>query len=251
MHIVFCTPYGPHMMFPEHHRRKIYVQGLDYNHRYTYAEVDMNVVSLARNSIVNSIPPDADLTFWVDSDIILPDNALDLINYVSDEHPVVSGLYFSRRFPYLPQVYSRAVVHEDGKHPYLPIVDIPATPTSYDAVGAGFMVVRPDVFVRLKEAKEENNRNLSCAIDKMSNSGELTEEMVLAEHYYKSLSPWFEFLGNVGEDFYFCEMLAKVGIRPLLVPHVVAQHLSISPIGAEHYQTIKQQQLVYAGGQNA
>ena len=60
-----------------------------------------------------------------------------------------------------------------------------------------------------------------------------------AIHYAMSLGPWFEFLGHVGEDFYFCEQLAEIGIRPLLVPSVKCQHIGQVAYGIEHFNQAK------------
>jgi hypothetical protein len=216
-------------------------------HSFMHAEIDMNVVSLARNNIVESLHSDIDVTFWVDSDVVIPPNSGELLNYLTDETPVVSGIYVSRRFPYFPQVYTKATVHKDGDHPYLPVLDIPDRPTLYDAVGAGFMMVKRWVFDKLAENSKRRDDNIKNWLAKYRGAQD-TEQFIEVEralHLAMSLRPWFEFLGKVGEDFYFCERLAEIGIRPLVVPTVWARHIGRMEFGQEHYEQVKRQNLTY------
>jgi len=243
MRICWCTPYGMFFDTPESARRKDYVQSTMLEHMFLKSEIDMNVVSLARNTIVETVLADEsiDVLWWVDSDILLPDNASELLQYVTDECPVVSGLYISRRFPYFPQAYFKATHHERGNHPYIPLVDIPIAPTHVDAVGAGFMMVKRSVFIELAEQYDQDTAILQTYLDEVKPPG----GVVRALHLAQSLKPWFEFLGRVGEDFYFCEQLARIGITPLLVPNVVAKHVGPQEIGLEQFLAMKQAGLVY------
>jgi len=211
-----------------------------FHHKFVHSEISMHIVSLARTKLVEgSLEQGGDAVWVVDSDVLIPENADILVEHLSDEHPVVSGLYVARFPPHLPQAYTRAAVFQGGYHPYLPVIDVDGPPRFVDAIGAGCLLVRSDVFVRLKEAHDEY-------IKVLSKRRYSAPETVRAIHYAMSLGPWFEFLGHVGEDFYFCEQLAKIGIRPWFVPEVKCYHIGQTAFGYEHFKSLLDQGLVHS-----
>lgn len=239
MLIAVATPYGAHLEHPEVMRRVEFLKSRMLNCKFVTAEISMHIVSLARTKLVEQcLVAGADAIFFVDSDVLIPENAYILFDHLSDEHPVVSGLYVHRHPPHLPQAYVRATNHVNGKHPYLPVVNVGDTPRSVDGVGAGCLLVRSDVFGKLKDRHEAYLQTIVGV--EYGDSG-----LAEAVHYASSLGPWFEFLGNVGEDFYFCEQLSKIGIRPWLVPEVQCQHIGQVAFGIEHFTAALAQGLVH------
>lgn len=231
MRIAYCTPFGA-VSSPEHTRAKAIVQNTLLQHTFLNAEIDLHVVSKARNALVQIAQDQVDVLWFVDSDIRLPENAGKLLGYLN-KSPVVSGLYFSRRPPYFPQVYNRALPALPA-HAYLPRVAIPLEPFHADAVGAGCLLVTCDVLRQLHDAHEEwrggvrawmgdKRRRMPAAVKRAIELG-------------LGLNGHFEFLECVGEDFYFCEMLWHyLRIRPLVVPEVLAGHEAVIPITNEHF----------------
>lgn len=244
--ICWCTPFGMLLDVPESVRTKDALQNSATQHTFMKAEIDMNVVSLARNSIVQSvINTDVDYLWWVDSDVLVPANGLELLDYIDDEHPIVSGLYFSRRFPYHPQAYTRAAVHTHGEHPFIPIVDLPDKPSFVDAVGAGFMLVQRTFLVQMQARYDEYFKVIRDYLE--AGGPGIPSDVRYGLHLAQSVSPWFEFLNKVGEDFYFCDMAHRMGVRPFLIPHVQAYHVGPQNIGYEHFDALRKAGITYLG----
>ena len=228
MKIALLTPFGHYNTVPRHQRHVSAMQASMREHTFVHVEVDMNVVHKARNMLVDMIPDDVDVAWWVDSDVLLPANAPLLMHYLSDKSPVVSGLYVSRNGPNLPQAYTLA---SNSGHAYLPIVNIPNEPTYVDAVGLGCLVMYTKVFLDLSVAWQKRLRVMNTWLKRQTSCPDL--EMVSLA---MGLSPYFEFLNKVGEDFYFCERLRDIGIRPLLVPEVSCTHVGYADFTRDHYE---------------
>lgn len=237
MRVAYCTPYGG-VHHPEHTRRKQIVQSHCLQHTFVSVEIDLYIVSKARNSIVSSIPPDVDVAWFVDSDILLPPNAGELLEWITKKR-VVSGLYFARQPPHLPQAYNRA-----GPGPanfaFLPVINIPPEPFKCDAVGAGCLLVQASVFRELEEYHQKWVTTVAEWTDRWLESRQFDEETSAVERALKlgmSLGPHFEFLERVGEDFYFCEQLRYfLGMQPLVVPSVECQHVGYQYITRQMFE---------------
>ena len=230
MHIVLATPTGGWMRAP-HYRCKAIMQAQCPQHRFTHAEVDLLIVSKARNDLIKVLPDDADAIWFVDSDILLPTNAHTLVDYL-EEHPVVSGLYFARKPPHLPQVYNRATPG-NANFAFLPVITIPEEPFLADAVGAGCLLVTTEVLTAVAEKHAEWQDEVRDELDRV----DFIPAIRRAAEMGASLSPYFEFLEAVGEDFYFCMQLQRyLGIRPLVVPVIECPHETIVPLGRSQFE---------------
>ena len=125
---------------------------------------------------------------FLDSDIVPPANALDLMLAVNQ--PLVCGIY-----PLLVVSDDRlcgsvAIKSETGGYHFLR--DFPDEPFEADACGLGCCLIAREVFERVE-------------------------------------FPWFKFhvqsdLTQSGEDIWFFERCADVGIKPMIVPHVLCSH---------------------------
>lgn len=238
MLIAFCTPFsGP--ASPEHYRRRAIVQSQALSHRFINAETDLFIVSRARNMLLDSLPKEVELIWFVDSDVLLPLNAAALLDHL-EENPVVSGLYFSRRYPYLPQVYYKADPSPTG-FTYLPMIQIPDQPFYADTVGAGCLLVKHSVIEELRTAhlkwrgEIETWRETSWP-NLFPRRTKLSESVERALRLGAMLAPCFEFLEKVGEDFWFCEQLQYfLGIKPLVVPSVECEHEGMKAYGRQDF----------------
>lgn len=149
-------------------------------------------VAVARNMLTTMFLEQTDAThllFW-DDDILPPPDGL--MRLLEDNAPIVSGFYVSRQPPAQPVVYQR--LPPLRKHLYQPVA--PQHPGLFyaDGVGAGFLLIRREVFERIPR-------------------------------------PWFQFLcgrprgENISEDFYFCEKAIKAGYKILVDGRVSCGHV--------------------------
>jgi len=252
MKIALATPYGAHLEHPDVSMRMANMQSSLLQHQFVHTTIAMHIVSLARHKLVEmALEHDADVVWFVDSDVLLPPNASILVDHIEAGVPVVSGLYVQRHPPFIPQAYFVAAT-EVGIHNYMPMIDVPSEPTYVDAVGAGCLLVRTDVFRTLREHHEERRTALREARDRIL-SGKARLPIRLkgvtdaAVHDALALGPWFEFLAGVGEDFYFCEKLRGIGIRPMLEPNVSCGHIGQQAFDISHFRHAANQGFVMEG----
>ena len=260
MKVVVATPFGSYNTVPEQQRRIEYMQAQRPQDSFVHSQLDMHVVHFARTKIVETVltdehSKDADVIWWVDGDVLLPDNAHTLLDAVQ-EYPVVSGLYFARKPPFVPQAYNKLNHFQQGQHPYLPLVNIPDEPFFVDAVGAGCLLVQTRLFKEVEQGfyAERDLAQKFLADIKRDVPGFLCEPEGEAFRTFLELGfsckPWFEFLGNVGEDFYFCEQLARYcDVRPKVYPNVECAHVGFTQFTREHYQAMKNAGIRYMGRQ--
>jgi hypothetical protein len=243
MHIVFATPFGKPAS-PDHYRGKSVVQSASLQHTFSYAEADLMIVSKARNSLVSVLPPEADVVWFVDADIILPQGAEVLLEYVQQPtSPVVSGLYFSRQPPHMPQVYNRAQPGPTN-FAFLPVITLPSKPFYADAVGAGCLLVQMDI-LRLM-AEEHAKWQIQVEVwmkpwlarrKRRGSDVRVTMAVQRALELGTSLTAHWEFLEACGEDFYFCEQLRQyLDVRPLVVPTVECAHETTTHVTRDTFQ---------------
>ena len=87
MLIAVATPYGAHLEHPEVMRRVEFLKSRMLNCKFVTAEISMHIVSLARTKLVEQcLVAGADAIFFVDSDVLIPENAYILFDHLSDEH---------------------------------------------------------------------------------------------------------------------------------------------------------------------
>lgn len=148
-------------------------------------------VAVARNLIADRFLREttaSHLLFW-DDDVLVPSGAL--FQLLEADAPIVSGFYTSRMPPVQPIAYKR--IAKAGHH-YQPIMPVKPGKFLVDGCGAGFLLIRREVFERLSR-------------------------------------PWFQFLcgrkkgSNVSEDFYFCEKAIKAGFQIVVDSRVSCGHV--------------------------
>lgn len=148
-------------------------------------------VAVARNLIAERFMQETNashLLFWDDDVLVPPDSLMRLLD---DDAPIVSGFYTSRQAPAQPIAYRRAA--KKGHH-YQPVMPVNPGKFLVDGCGAGFLLIRRDVFAKLRR-------------------------------------PWFQFVcgrakgSNVSEDFYFCEKAIKAGYQIIVDSRVSCGHV--------------------------
>jgi hypothetical protein len=123
---------------------------------------------------------------FIDSDVVPPVNCLDLM--LATNHPLVCGIYPLQ----LEYDLCSSVARKLGPHTYGFLKDFPDEPFEIDAAGLGCCLIAREVLERLDE-------------------------------------PWFRFISRpdghqTGEDIYFFEKCAEIGIRPIALPQVLCSH---------------------------
>jgi hypothetical protein len=170
--------------------------------------------------------------FFVDNDVMVPPNAGDLIEQAA-QLGVVSGVYYNRRPPYTPQVYHLAT-EPQYYGMYWPELEIREGGLERrDAVGAGCLAIRFDVFSKLKE----------YWTPRFEAASHLASEETL-HHLICNLSPWFEFLDRKGEDLYFCERLRGIDQDVWINYDVQCEHVTAVPINKAHFKVLLDQGVI-------
>jgi hypothetical protein len=152
-----------------------------------------NAVQNERNELIPA-SHSADWLFFLDDDILPQPDVL--LRMLSHNVPIVSGLYVSRLPPHSPVAYRQ--VRPDGEPDrYLPVGRIASGLQEVDATGAGCLLVKREVFERMRSAGV----------------------------------PWFQYICDtdlsryVSEDIYFCEQARKLGYPILLDSKAQCGHI--------------------------
>jgi len=214
--IAMCVPHGDRAD-PKFFRNLLDVQYTTIAARsdleFAYIELDYRVVSLARHIIVEkSLEYGADLLFWVDDDMLPPEDAL--LKLMSHDKDFVSALYVTREYPHTPQMYQRL---EGGAN--LQIFSYPKALIEVGAVGHGCCLVRSDVYKRLAQQPVQYALGVP-------------------------LSPWYEFFTKRGEDFYFCDRLHEISVPVLIDTTIVCKHMTDSYVDERHFLELKTQGVI-------
>ena len=161
----------------------------------------------ARNiSVKEALAWGADYVLFLDDDVLPSDDGL--VRLYRDALPVVGGLYFDRRPPYMPMVARRKSRSAPWKlgadtewdiefarnYPCNQLVEV-------DATGLGFMLIMRDVFEKIPE-------------------------------------PWFETKLGFGEDFNFYWKVQQAGFKVYVDTNVKCLHMADLFVGEE--QTLRE-----------
>lgn len=157
-------------------------------------EIDMIIGSLiyeARNDIVKqAIKKDVDYVMWFDSDMLFPADTLErMIKHMEDGKDIVTGIYFRRRAPFTPVLFSKLDL-ANGKCEGCE--DYPEdAPFEVDGCGFGCVIVRKTVL-----------------LDMMLN--------------YRT---WFNPEYGCGEDLAFCRRAKELGYKIWADPSIKCGHV--------------------------
>lgn len=155
-----------------------------------------SLVYTARNDLAKAaIKSEADLVFWLDSDMVFAPNTLTDMVKTLEEHPeidILSGVYFRRRPPYSPVLLEELELDEEGKCTSKDLEEIPEG--LFEVAGAGFgcVLMRTEVLMA-----------------------------IIAENQGRCFDP---FLG-VGEDLSFCIRARRLGYKVMVDPAMECGHV--------------------------
>jgi len=156
--------------------------------------IDNTYVDTARNSIIAAfLKNPSDLLFFMDSDMLVPRNSIELLD--AHDKPVVSGIYFGRS--QAGETYPVAYNKQDEKR-YAPITSFPKSLIEVDAVGLGCCLIKKSVLIDLSQKLGE-------------------KPFFMVDHSDKQ--------NVVGEDMYFCRQLKENGYPVLIDPALQCGHI--------------------------
>jgi len=232
--VALCTPHAD-LVRPDLYRSLLVMQGQFPQHQFVHVEVDTQIVGKARNMLVQaSQDQKVDLVWYIDNDTLVPPHAGILIDQALDKG-VVSGVYFNRRPPYLPQIF-RIAEEPEYEGMYWPVIDYPEGGLrEEDAIGAGCFCIRLDIFEKLAEHWEPIRDRAAEVLRWSRFKGELNDIADIVAR----LSPWFEFLDRKGEDLYFSERLRALGISIWVNYDIKCIHMASVGIVEDHFLVFK------------
>ncbi len=168
--------------------------------QYSVVYVEGADVAVARNLLAEKAKDVADYIFFVDDDVLPPmDTITKLLSHKKD---IVSGLYFAKQEPHFPQIFTK---NADNPTRYDSVEEYKKDSLiEIDACGAGCMLIKADVFKKLKQP------------------------------YYHYI-PKSDTEPRKGEDFYFCEKAKEAGYQIYADTSVMCKHIGRKFIGAEHW----------------
>lgn len=166
-------------------------------------------VSKARNALVEGfLATDSDYLLMLDSDMVFRADVISRL--VVHNEPIMNGMYFQPSMnggPSFPCMYNRQIGTDADDGMFVTIGDHwqRQAVIKVDAVGAGFMMVRRDVFQDIRD---------------------------VTPNY---AAPWFQEVQRgdnlVGEDFTFCMRAAARGYSILVDTSVEAGHIKPAMVG--------------------
>jgi len=181
-----------------------------------------------RNKFVDeALELGADYLMFMDMDMTFPSNMINnLLELISDEHPVVTGMYYIKRPPFRPvmgryvdwdEELSKKKDHldklgfvKDDKQllMWCPVTYFDDKPFEVDVIGMGCVLIKREVFEKLRKQPEEEVKAHPRAYFKYSPDPRKEESQ-----------------NCISEDMFFCARVKKAGIKILCDPRVQCGHI--------------------------
>jgi hypothetical protein len=178
---------------------------------------------------------------FIDDDTIPPTNALSLLMAIG--HPFVAGAYFykdgSDAHQFAPLMYRRV---ETGR--YTPVVDYHRGEIlTVDAVGLGCSLIHRALFDKIAAGQNVGLRPdgavefVAKGTDKRHRRGLKIGECSSWEKHEHL--PFFVTAGGRTEDYYFAELAASVGVRPVVDTMIECQHIGDYGYGGKDFRDLR------------
>lgn len=179
--------------------------------------ISMNISSLiydARNQLAaQALKAEADYILWLDSDMIVPPDVIPrMLKHMEDGKDFVSGIYFRRRAPFAPVLYSR--IDREG---HADFNDYPED-TVFEIAGAGF----------------------GCCMTRVS----MLEDIAL------NFKDWFTPFNNYGEDLSFCLRALECGYKLYCDSTIKCGHVGTVVVDESVYKVNFREALLKNAGNN-
>jgi len=179
--------------------------------QYSVVYVSGADVAVARNLLAEKAKDVADYIFFIDDDVLPPANTITKL--LSHKKDIACGLYFAKQEPHFPQIFTKNYIDDLSK-------DDPVAKWSgrydsireykqdslieIDACGAGCLLIKAEVFKRLK----------------------------LPYFWY---IPKSEDKPRKGEDFYFCEKAREAGFKIFCDTSILCKHIGTKYVSKDHW----------------
>lgn len=166
------------------------------------------LIHSARNALAKGfLSTDCEWAFWMDSDMLLPANAINRLLEVSKSKnsKFVTGIYYQRLGEHLPVLWRKDPVSEDG----IQLISDPKNNDKHEAY-------RHHYVVPSKDSKEPFKADV-CGFGCVLMHRELLEKIPYP--YFKTISD------ECSEDFYFCVQARKFGFELWADPLMVLGHI--------------------------
>lgn len=179
--------------------------------------ISMNISSLiydARNQLAaQALKAEADYILWLDSDMIVPPDVIPrMLKHMEAGKDFVSGIYFRRRAPFAPVLYSR--IDREG---HADFNDYPED-TVFEIAGAGF----------------------GCCMTRVS----MLEDIAL------NFKDWFTPFNNYGEDLSFCLRALECGYKLYCDSTIKCGHVGTVVVDESVYKVNFREALLKNAGNN-
>lgn len=179
--------------------------------------ISMNISSLiydARNQLAaQALKAEADYILWLDSDMIVPPDVIPrMLKHMENGKDFVSGIYFRRRAPFAPVLYSR--IDREG---HADFNDYPED-TVFEIAGAGF----------------------GCCMTRVS----MLEDIAL------NFKDWFTPFNNYGEDLSFCLRALECGYKLYCDSTIKCGHVGTVVVDESVYKVNFREALLKNAGNN-
>lgn len=179
--------------------------------------ISMNISSLiydARNQLAaQALKAEADYILWLDSDMIVPPDVIPrMLKHMEAGKDFVSGIYFRRRAPFAPVLYSR--IDREG---HADFNDYPED-TVFEIAGAGF----------------------GCCMTRVS----MLEDIAL------NFKDWFTPFNNYGEDLSFCLRALECGYKLYCDSTIKCGHVGTVVVDESVYRVNFREALLKNAGNN-
>ena len=168
-----------------------------------------SLIYTSRNALATAaIHTEADLVFWLDSDMVFkPDVLLRMLKTLQENNlDILSGLYFRRVPPYSPVLFDQLEIN-GVEAKYSEFQSIPDGLFEVGACGFGCVLMKTDVFFDV-HAKFGN---------------------------------MFAPIGNNGEDVAFCWRARQCGYKIYCDPSVICGHVGYSVVDDQFFKVFSEQ----------
>lgn len=176
----------------------------------SFTVVKNTLISVARNTIArNALDAGFDRIMWFDSDMNIPRDALIKLTADMDNNPgidMVTGLYFTRKAPIMPVIYSDLYWNkdDDGK------VD----------AGAGNYFDYPEGLIPIAGC------GFGCCLTSVD----------LIKRVWEQVGIPFQEMQGFGEDLSFCERVIQVGGKMYADTSVKFGHVGVQEFNEQMYR---------------
>jgi len=224
-----------------------------------HVDIETIIIGKARSMLTQVVMDiNADVAIFIDQDMEIPPHTI--VALMDRNLPIVGGLYIARREPYLPQIYTMndtegytAVLPGSQTTPravYWPVIDYDnesAGVMEVDAIGAGCLLIRREVFEHLDALQKVDDKHLHAILERLrahpaspgNPEGLTQDEYDLLHEHVRVMDPWWEFLTDEGEDMYFCRKARAMGYKVYVDLSVKCVHQGTVGIQEGHFLYIK------------